>query len=165
MIETIRLVFKKFKEEDFADYFSLVGNEDVMKMISGNALSRDEALLKFEKILSTGKANPETGYYSIRIKETNAFIGLGKIVMTGKREAEIGYALLPESWNQGFGSEISVELVKYAKSINYIDSLIAIIDPENLASKRILAKSKFKLYRVCEIDHLPAEIYKLKFGK
>lgn len=165
MIETIRLVFKKFKEEDFADYFSLVGNEDVMKMISGNALSKDEALLKFEKILSIGKTNPETGYYSIRIKESNTFIGLGKIVMTGKREAEIGYALLPETWKSGYGSEISEKLINYAQSINYIDSLIAIIDPENLASKRILAKSKFKLSRLCEIDHLPAEIYKLKFDK
>jgi hypothetical protein len=36
------LVFKKFKEEDFADYFSLVGNEEVMKMISGNRLKKSD---------------------------------------------------------------------------------------------------------------------------
>jgi [ribosomal protein S5]-alanine N-acetyltransferase len=164
-MDSSRLKFKKFNAEDLPDYFKLVGNEDVMKMISGKANSRNEALKKFENILSINNLRPEIGYYAINEKATGKFIGLGKIVLTGIKEAEIGYALLPENWNQGYGSEISEELVKYAQGIDFIDSLIAIIDPENIASKKILAKSDFKLDKVCKVDNLPAEIYKLKFDK
>ena len=161
-MESNRLIFEKFKKADFNNYFKLVGNEEVMKMISGKAIPEKDALQKFQKILLINNAHPEIGVYCIKHKETNKFIGLGKIVMVGDREAEIGYALLPDNWNMGYGHEISQELVKYAKSINYIDSLIAITDPENTASKRILAKSHFTLHQVCTIEDLPAEIYKLK---
>ena len=51
VMESNRLIFEKFKKEDFDDYFKLVGNEDVMKMISGKAIPEKEALYNNNKFL------------------------------------------------------------------------------------------------------------------
>lgn len=157
-----RLVFIPFEAKDFGNYFKLYSNEKVMEMITGRPLTEKEAREKFSNMLETNKLYPEIGWYSIQRKEDREFIGLGKIVMTTEHEAEIGYALLPGFWGKGYASEISEKLINHSRSIEDIHSLIAIIDPENKASKRILEKGNFKLEVVCEIDNLPAEIYRLK---
>ena len=147
-----RLIFKKFKKEDFPLYFQLTGNEQVMKMISGKALSKEEALQRFENILILNKKVKELGYFIVKSIHDGSFIGLAKIVLHENKEAEIGYSLLPENWGKGYGSEISRALVKEAKHFDFIESLVAIIDPENIASKKILEKSHFNLVQACEME-------------
>lgn len=157
-----RLIYNKFKKIDFDDYFKLTGNASVMKWITGHASTLEASKKIFEKVLQTNAQHAELGYFAIRQTENNRFIGLGKIVMKNDIKAEIGYALLPEFWGKGYGSEISETLVKYAKVIPYIKEIIAIIDPDNLPSKKILLKCNFELDTVCILENLPAEIYKLK---
>jgi len=160
-IKSKRLILKKFAPNDFDLYLQLVNDKNVMKLITGKSLSKNNALIKFKNILRINEKYPGIGFYAIREIENQKFIGLGKIIQTNKNEAEIGYSLLPENWGKGFGSEISEKLVEYSKEIQSIKNLIAIIDPENIASKRILEKSHFKLYKVCDIDGLPSNIFKL----
>jgi [ribosomal protein S5]-alanine N-acetyltransferase len=160
-METQRTILKKLTRKDFDDYFNLYGNEDVMRLITGKAYTRDEAKRKFKNAIEINLYIKDIGYFGIYLRKTEEFIGIGKIVMTTNDEAEIGYVFLPEYWNQGFGGEVSEKLVSHAKNIPEIDRLIAIIDPENMASKKILLKSGFSLDKVCTIDNLPAEIFKL----
>ena len=160
-----RLFFEKFKKQDFHLYFQLTGNEQVMKMISGKAFSKEEALIRFENILSLNNQFKELGYFIVRNIQADGFIGLAKIILLEKKEAEIGYSLLPKNWGKGYGSEISETLIEEAKRFKFIETLVAIIDPENIASKKILEKNHFTLNEVCELEGLPAEIYKLSFEK
>jgi len=162
-MKTTRLIFDKFKKSDFINYFSLVKNPDVMRMITGKPLSEEEARSKFSTILQVNKAHKEIGYFIVRKLADQQFIGLAKIVITQEKEAEIGYSLLPEHWGKGYASEISVELVRYSQEQEYINTLIAIIDPENGASRKILQKSNFKLERTGTIEGLAAEFYRLDF--
>jgi RimJ/RimL family protein N-acetyltransferase len=155
-----RLLFRKFIGEDFEDYSKLVQDEQVMKMITGRASSDQEAREKFAQVLAITR-HSEVGYYHISTITDGNFIGLGKLVLTGSGVAEIGYSLLPAGWGKGYGSEIATFLVEHAKCITYLNTLTAIIDPDNMASKRILQKLHFKLDRACEMNSLPAEIYKL----
>ena len=156
-----QLTFEKFGKGDFDLYFRLVSDENVMIMITGMSLSRSEALTKFEKILKINEESSQFGYYTIRTKPDGHFIGLAKLVSTKEDEAEAGYMLLPEYWGKGFGTLISQSLIRHSEGIESLKNLIAIIDPENQASKRILEKGGFKLDEVCELDGLPAEIYSL----
>lgn len=161
-MKTTRLNFRKFTSHDFDLYFQLVGDYKVMKMISGKATTVKLAKVKFKHILKINGKNPDLGYFLISDSQSNEFIGLGKIVMTAAEDAEIGYLVQPNFWGKGYGSEISTALVKQAKKTVSIKNLMAIIDPENVASKKILKKSEFILHSVCEFEGLPAEIYKLK---
>ena len=162
-METTRTLLTKITKENFDLFFKLYGNVEVMKMITGKALSEVEARRKFETIINSGKEDEKMGFYAVFLKETGEGIGMAKIVFTNTGEAEIGYVFLPEFWGKGFGYEVSESLVNYAISLQTIKSLIAIIDPENVASAKILIKSGFEPETTCVIDDLPAEVYRLIF--
>lgn len=82
--------------------------------------------------------------------------------MTKENEAEVEYLLMPEHWGKGYGSEIAQALVNLGTQVDKIHSLIAIIDPENIASQRILEKQGFKWDYVGDNIGLPAAYYKRK---
>jgi [ribosomal protein S5]-alanine N-acetyltransferase len=164
-MQSSRLKFRKFEQADFISFLQLVSDEDVMRLITGRAFSEETAWKRFEDHLRINEAYPDLGYYFISVIATDQFIGLGKIVITKDDEAEIGYSLLPEFWSKGFGSEICKELVGYCRTLTYIKKLIAITDPENMASGKILTKCNFILDEICMMDNLPAEIYRLDLDK
>ncbi len=159
-----RLSYSLFSEEDFDDYFHLVSNAEVMKMITGHPLSEKDAAERFEKIQLVHKENNEIGYYKLSSLLDGSFVGLGKLVMVGANEAEIGYVLLPEFWGKGYGSEVSEAMIKRSTEVSQIESLMAIIDPENTASKRILEKCGFSWHHDGEYYGLPAAYFKMNLS-
>lgn len=161
-MQSARLIFRKFDKHDFREYYSLVGNVNVMKWITGHARTLEESTKIFQYVLDVNREKGIAGYYAIFDTAGNLFIGLGKIIRQNNLKAEIGYALLPEFWGKGYGTEISLTLIQHTKMLPGITDIIAIIDPENAASKKILLKCDFELHETCILDNLPAEIYRLK---
>ncbi|WP_349265816.1 GNAT family N-acetyltransferase [Thermoanaerobacterium xylanolyticum] len=49
-----------------------------------------------------------------------------------------------------------------AKESKQINKIIAIIDPNNIASRKILIKNGFTTHMICEMDGLPGEILSMK---
>lgn len=103
-------------------------------------------------------SHEDFGNYKIYLKETDEFLGSGNLTLHGScmDEAEIGYMLLPKYWGKGFGSEIVNSLVNRAKNTG-IKKIIAIIDPENSVSRKILTKLGFISETIGDIDGLPGE--------
>lgn len=157
-----RLIFSHYTTEDFDDYFQLVSNTDVMKMVTGRPLLESEAAKRFDEMLKINQKYPEIGHFKIILRFGGNFVGHSKLEMTVKNEAEIGYLLMPEYWRKGYGSEIAETLVSLAKKTNGIHSLFAIIDPENDASERILKKQGFQWNYDGEYLGLPAAYYIMK---
>lgn len=70
---------------------------------------------------------------------------------------EIGYLLKDAFWRKGFGTKICEKLLERAKEIAPNDNIIGVIDPDNIASRRLLEKFGFKSYFVGEEDGIPTE--------
>ena len=157
-----RLIFSHYTDSDFADYYKLVGNADVMKMITGRPLSKNETQERLEKMMNINKEHPKIGHFKVSLRFGGDFVGHSKLEMTKKNEAEIGYVLMPEYWGKGYGSEIAKTLVNLARQVDEIHNLMAIIDPENIASKKILEKQGFFWDYDGEYIGLPAAYYKKK---
>lgn len=157
-----RLIFEHYTEADFEDYFKLVSNADVMKMVTGKPDLELDARERLKKMLKINQEYPKIGNFRISLKLDNDFVGHAKLVMTKKNEAEIGYLLMPEHWGKGYGSEIAESLVSLAKEIDEIQSLMANIAPENIASQRILEKQGFLWEYDGEYIGLPTAYYKMK---
>ncbi|MFP3412773.1 GNAT family N-acetyltransferase [Bacillus sp. SIMBA_074] len=154
-----KLHFKKFEATDFDQYFQLVSNEKVMAQITERTIPLGEAQNDYKKLLKRNKKHRLFGSYKVYDSITNEFIGLGHVTVNedATNEAELGYMILPEHWGKRYGSGIAEELMDIAKQTD-IKVLKAIIDPNNIPSRKILINVGFTSDKVCEIDGLPGEI-------
>ncbi|EJQ95938.1 MULTISPECIES: GNAT family N-acetyltransferase [Bacillus] len=154
-----KLHFKKFETTDFNQYFQLVSNEKVMAQITERAIPLEEAQNDYKKLLMRNEKHKLYGSYKVYNSATNEFIGLGHITVNEDdfKEAELGYMILPEHWGKRYGSCIARELIEIAKQTD-VNVLKAIIDPNNIPSRKILLNAGFTSDIVCEIDGLPGEI-------
>lgn len=159
-----RIYIEKFTPVDFDKYYKLVSDENVMSMITERAIPVDEAMKIYNLLLKNNELHKSFGNFKIIEASTNKFIGsaLLRVKEKSSTEAEIGYMLLPTYWRKGIGSEVARLLIKKAKHETQINKVTAIIDPNNIASRRILINNGFTSEKVCVIDGLPGEILSMK---
>ena len=164
---TTALTLRKFTPHDFEDYFRLVGNARVMAMITERALPKDEAMDDFNDRLARNSIAKEYGYYKITDTASGAFIGLAKLEVehANSGEAELGYILLPEYWGQGIGNRVAKQLVHRARKLPGLERLFAIIDPNNIPSRKILTNNGFVSEAFRDFDGLPGELLILNFNR
>ncbi|UOX32985.1 GNAT family N-acetyltransferase [Flavobacterium sediminilitoris] len=158
-----KIKLEKFNEKDFLYFFQLVNNEKVMEMITERAIEVDEAKIDFEKLIKKNKINEHFGSFKVFNAETNEFIGLAKLEIKEKNspEVELGYMILPKYWGKGIGNKIGEQLIKIGRNQESIQRIFAIIDPKNLASRKILTNNGFTSKEFKDFDGLPGEILEL----
>ncbi len=159
---SVAIELQKFTEVDFDDYCRLVGNEQVMAMITERSIPREEARHDFTQILADNRLHPIYGYFKITDARTQAFIGLAKLVVhaDAPEQAEIGYMLVPHYWGKGIGSTVAASIIRTARQ-HGLPKLYAIIDPANTPSRKILVKQGFIHHEFKDFDGLPGEILTL----
>lgn len=135
-----------------------------MEMITERPLELEEAKKDFEKLIDNNKLDENFGSFKVLNTETNEFLGFAKLEIEtkGNSEAEIGYMILPKYWRRGIAGKTGKHLIEKAKTQKSIKSLFAIIDPKNLASRKILINNGFKSKEFRDFDGLPGEILELK---
>ena len=160
----VELKLKKFSENDFQSYFELVSDERVMAMITERPLGLEEATRDFEKLIENNNLDLNFGSYKISNAETGEFLGFAKLEIEHKKgsEAEIGYMILPKHWGKGIPGKITRQLIEKAKVQKSIKGLFAIIDPKNLASRKILTNNRFVSREFRDFEGLAGEVLELK---
>jgi [ribosomal protein S5]-alanine N-acetyltransferase len=159
-----QLIFNKLTDNDFTLYAQLTMNQDVMKYVTGQALSQEKTKLRFQKVVDTNKTSEDAGFFIVRKKDNVDFIGIVKLVQITADQFEVGYMLLPEFWGKGYASEMVECMICLARK-KQINEIIGIVDPENPASIRVLSKFGFQLYETGKFDGLEAAFYKLDLNK
>jgi len=156
-----RIYLEKLRSQDFEIFYTLTGNEKVMAMITERALSKEEALKKFNYFLENNELHKSFGSFKVYEVISSKLLGFAKLEIKNenRNEAELGYMLLPEFWGRGFGNEIAEHLLEVAKSDPDLNRIYAITDPDNTASRKILLKNGFASEEVGKIDGLPSEIF------
>lgn len=76
----------------------------------------------------------------------NDFIGmcLARNFVDVPGQLEIGYTLSPKYWGKGIGTEVSRALVDYCFTNTSADEVVAVTDPDNIGSQKVLEKTGFK---------------------
>ncbi|MEN5233147.1 GNAT family N-acetyltransferase [Sphingobacterium faecium] len=154
----------KFKSQDFNEYFQLVSDASVMEMITERAIPMDEARIDFEQLMEDNKLNDNFGHFKILTASSNEFVGLAKLVLNeeNKVEAELGYMILPLYWGKGIASHVARKLIGHAKQQESLEKVVAIIDPRNIPSRKILINNGFVSEEFKDFDGLPGEILALE---
>jgi len=144
-LETKRLILRPISKDDIDFIYELFKRPETNKYSQyANVGSRKEAEKLFEEFMKPG--SPSRFRLIIQLKETRVPIGtVGLHFYSEKhKRAEIGYDLLHEYWGNGFTSEAVKEVVRYGFNDLCLRRLEATVDPENLASTRILTKNNFR---------------------
>lgn len=141
--ETDRLIIAKVTLEDAPFFLELMNTPHWLEFIGDRNVKTIEAV---KEHLKSGilKSYEYTGFgfYKLLLKsENNKTIGISGLV---KREqlnhVDIGFGFLPEYEGKGFGYESSLEIMDLAKNQFKLDKVVAITDPINKNSIKLLKK-------------------------
>jgi RimJ/RimL family protein N-acetyltransferase len=157
ILETERLIIRQFTLED-AEFISRLVNEPSFIQNIGDRGVRtlDDARAYILRVAIQSYEKNGFGLYLVLLKESGESIGMcGLIKREELEDVDIGYAFLPEFWSRGYAVESALAVKVYARNVVGLKRLVAITDPENQGSIRVLEKIglKFeKMVRLAEDD-------------
>lgn len=160
-LESERLLLRRVSIDDVNEIQELRGNPETMKYIPRPLVTNlEEAIAHFEMIDDKIEKN-EGINWAITIKGNPKLIGIiGHYrIQPENYRCEIGYMILPQYNGLGIATEAIKVVLEYGFDDLKMHSIEAIIDPENIASERVLQKNGF----VKEAHILENEFYDGKF--
>jgi RimJ/RimL family protein N-acetyltransferase len=142
ILETERLILRKLTTEDAEFIFELLNNPSWIQNIGDrNIRTLDDARAYIVNGPRTSYEKNGFGLWLIVLKETEKSIGMcGLIRREGLEDVDIGYALLPKFWSKGYAVEAAQAVKAYAKDVVGLKRIVAIVDPLNEGSIRVLKK-------------------------
>jgi ribosomal-protein-alanine N-acetyltransferase len=168
ILETRRLFLRSLEAEDLDSLFALYRDPEICRYFPDGTLTYEQTREELDWFLQGGDpAHPELGLWATIHKETGRFIGrCGLIPWTieGREEVEVAYLLAKDHWRRGLGAEIAGALVHHGFERLQLSRLIALIDPENLASIRTAEKAGFRFERRIDHEGSPCSLYAIARG-
>ncbi|MDZ4736036.1 MAG: GNAT family N-acetyltransferase [Rhodospirillaceae bacterium] len=162
ILETDRLLLRRFVPGDLDDLFALYSDPEVRRHFPEGVLRRDETQEELEWFLDGHPDHPELGLWATIHKPSGRFIGrcgLLPWMIEDRLETEVAYLLARDQWRQGLGVEIARGLVRYGFEQLNRPRLISLIDPENVASQRTAEKAGLAFEREIVLDDMRCRIY------
>ncbi|MBK7668878.1 MAG: GNAT family N-acetyltransferase [Sphingobacteriaceae bacterium] len=144
-LTTNRLVLRQITVEDAPELFFQRTDERVMKYIERPRPKDINDTITFINTISDLRDKNEIITWGIALKENPKLIGT-VVYLNFKKEhyrAEFGYALHPDYWRKGIMDEVAKAVIDYGFNVMKLHSIEANINPENIASQKLLEKHKF----------------------
>lgn len=161
-LKTPRLLLRRVDKNDAEQIIALRGDAENMKYIPRPLVTNIEQALEHFAMIDAKIANNEGINWAITLKENPekllGIIGHYRIQPEHYR-SEIGYMLVPEFHGNGIIPEAIHAVLLYGFEVLKLHSVEAIIDPNNIASEKVLLKNGF----VKEAHILENEYYDGKF--
>ena len=145
-LKTERLLMRQVNANDAETLLALRSNDEVMKYIPRPYLKNKEDALELIAMFDDKIENGIGINWGITfLNKPEQIIGIiGHYRMKPEHyRAEVGYMLFPEYNGKGIVSEALQKVVDYGFNEMKLHSIEAILDPENLASERVLLKNGF----------------------
>lgn len=163
-LQTDRLYFRRYIEDDLPFLRELVTNEHVMRYI-GNGQPQDEAYAYdlYARMQQQYNNFDDYGLHMLIHRETGERIGHAGIVaqvIDNCFEIELGYWIHPNFWGQRYGYEAAAALTHYAVEECEIERVVSMIHVDNAASIRIAEKNGFMFEKQLREDGQDVLIYK-----
>ena len=145
MIESERLIFRKFTLDDLPKLIEQRSDPEVNKFLGGTKLQNPEALAKRIRFYISCYESHGFGSCAMIWKPTGEMIGsAGLQPLDGTDEIEVGYSMIKEYWGKGIGTEAARAWLDHGFREHGLERIVAIALPENIASRRIMEKLGMK---------------------
>ena len=153
MIETERLIFRPFTEEDLPKLIEQRSDPDVNRYLGGPARQNAEALATRLRFYMDCYDKFGFGSCAMLWRETGEMIGTAGIQpLEDTGEIEVGYSIIKPYWGLGIGTEAAKGWMEYGFNTAGLERIVAIAVEENTASRRIMEKLGMK-YEKTEVHY------------
>lgn len=144
-LETERLILRRIDANDVNEVFLLRSNEAIMKYIPRPLITTTEEAMEHINMIESKIVGNEGINWAITLKNDPKLIGIiGHYRIKPEHfRAEIGYIIAPDFSGKGIVSEAVKAVVDYGFDVMNLNSIEAIIAPQNHASEKVLLKNKF----------------------
>jgi RimJ/RimL family protein N-acetyltransferase len=154
VIETERLRLRQFTVDDAEFILALVNEPSFIQNIGDRGV---RTVLDAVKYLETGSissyARNGFGLWCVMLKKSGESIGMcGLIKRDALDDVDIGYAYLPKYWAKGYAVEAALEVKEFARAVVKRNRIVAIVDPANAGSIRLLEKIGMKFERMVNLS-------------
>ena len=160
IFETTRLTIRAFDELDAPFIFKLLNSPGWLQFIGDrNIKTEEDARLYIIEKLVANYAKQGFGFYAVVEKTNQKAVGMvGIIKRDGLENIDIGFAFLPEFEGLGFGFESASAMLNYAQKELQIEKIVAITNPDNIRSQKLLRKIGLAFDRMILLPNEEAEI-------
>jgi ribosomal-protein-alanine N-acetyltransferase len=162
MVETKRLILRKFMLSDVKDYHQILKNRSVYEWLGKGAEKTEEQVKKIIKYDLDHWENHQLGTWAVILKETNELIGhCGFGMIKAHNQYELLYAFSPEFWGKGYATEAGKASLKWLKNHTSIKSIIALSYPNNQRSIHVIEKLGFTYQKKTHLFGVDLYMYQL----
>jgi ribosomal-protein-alanine N-acetyltransferase len=154
VLETERLLIRQLTAEDAGFILELLNDPSFLQNIGDrNVRTIEDAQAYVLNGPAASYAKNGFGLSLVILKETDESIGMcGLIKRDALDDVDIGYAFLPRYWSKGYAVEAAMAMKEYAKEKAGLKHLVAIVDPANQPSIRVLEKIGMKFERMVRLS-------------
>lgn len=144
ILETERLLLREFDEGDIESFYRLGSIPEVTRYThdpGGGLTSLEHAreVLRTRPLADYKKHG--YGRWACVYKATNEVIGFaGLKYLDEMHEIDLGYRFLPDYWGRGLATEACRAVLDFGFAQLGLKQIIAMVDPQNVASVRVLTK-------------------------
>jgi RimJ/RimL family protein N-acetyltransferase len=143
ILETERLRLRHLVPEDLDELYALYADPVVRHYFPEGTLTYVETQEELHWFLHGHPRQPRLGLWATILKSTGQLIGrCGLLPWTidGRDEVEVAYLLGQAYWGHGLGTEAARAICDHGFEQLGLARLVALIDHENLASRRVAEK-------------------------
>ena len=154
-LETDRLLLRPRARGDWDLVLEMFTDPEVMKFVA--AVSSEEALAALMKVAIRRGARGRVGVWCVLQRETGEKLGTAVLLPLPIEESdtdwsllqevrdpdadiEVGYMLRRSAWGKGYATEACRRLVQFAFEETELDEIVAVTDPRNAVSQKVLRK-------------------------
>jgi RimJ/RimL family protein N-acetyltransferase len=154
ILETDRLILRQLSTEDAEFILELVNEPSFIQNIGDRGVrTLEDARAYILRVAISSYEKNGFGLYLVELRDSGQSIGMcGLIKRDGLEDVDIGYAFLPGFWLKGYAVESAAAVKNYARDALGLKRLVAITDPANQGSIRVLEKIGLKYEKMVRLS-------------
>ena len=163
MIETPRLILRRWREEDFEPFVAMCADSEVMTWLGG-ALDRADARAYMVRAVDTFE-RIGMGRLAITRRDDGAFLGICGL-MPGHEAlvpllspfVDLSWSLCREAWGCGYATEAARGVILDGFERLGLSEITAMTAPANLRSQAVMGRLGMTADPACDFDHPLMEV-------
>lgn len=161
ILNTPRCRLRPFTIEDVESLTPILGCPKVMRYSMTGAMDLPTISSTINGWIALYKSHEFGPWAVVHQGQLIGYAGLDSRVIEGAEQVQITFRLAESHWGKGFATELAVAIRDYAFNNLGLTALVAIVDPENIASIQTISKIGMQFEKEVIYGGLSLHLYKI----